>query len=115
MSILDNNGNAASITTTNGEGCGYVIPEFGIMMNNMLGEQDLNPFGFHNWNTVRRLPSMISPIIACKNNKPEVIIGSGGSNRIRSANIQVIINHLIKKMTLNDAVSSPRIHLEGNN
>ena len=115
ISVLDVNGNAVSVTTTNGEGSGHFIPEFGIMMNNMLGEEDLNPFGFHNWNTVRRLPSMISPIIACKNNKPKVIIGSGGSNRIRSANIQVIINHLIKKMTLNDAVSSPRIHLEGNN
>ena len=115
VSVMDKKGNAVSITTTNGEGSGHFISEFGIMMNNMLGEEDLNPFGFHKWKTVRRLPSMISPIIITKNNKPEIILGSGGSNRIRSANIQVIINLLIKKMSLEDAVSKSRIHLEGNN
>ena len=49
VSIIDKENNAASITTTNGEGCGYTIPEYGIMMNNMLGEEDLNPFDFINW------------------------------------------------------------------
>ena len=38
VSIIDKNGNAASVTTTNGEGCGYLIPELGVMLNNMLGE-----------------------------------------------------------------------------
>ena len=113
VSVLDKNGNAASITTTNGEGCGYVIPEYGIMMNNMLGEEDLNPFGFHKWDTRRRLPTMISPTIITKNNVPEYILGSGGSNRIRSANIQVIINLLIKNMNLNEAILKSRLHLEG--
>tara|TARA_B100000029_G_scaffold515060_1_gene620326 strand:- start:876 stop:2390 length:1515 start_codon:yes stop_codon:yes gene_type:complete len=114
VSVLDKNGNAASVTTTNGEGCGYIIPEFGIMMNNMLGEQDLNPFGFHNWNKARRLPTMISPIIICKNNKPKYILGSGGSNRIRSANIQVMFNLLHKNYSLEKAIDESRIHLEGN-
>ena len=114
VSILDKMGNAASITTTNGEGCGYVIPEYGIMMNNMLGEEDLNPFGFHKWNKKRRLPTMISPTIISKNNIPQYVLGSGGSNRIRSANIQVILNILYEKMNLYDAIEKPRIHLEGN-
>ena len=113
VSVLDKNGNAASITTTNGEGCGYVIPEYGIMMNNMLGEEDLNPFGFHKWDIKRRLPTMISPTIISKNNIPEYVLGSGGSNRIRSANIQVILNLIEKNMNLNDAIENPRIHLEG--
>ena len=59
ISVIDKNNNIASITTTNGEGCGYFISEYGIMMNNMLGEQDLNPYGFHKWETIRRLPTMI--------------------------------------------------------
>ena len=113
VSVLDKNGNAASITTTNGEGCGYIIPEFGIMMNNMLGEEDLNPFGFHKWRKRRRLPTMISPTIITDKNKPKFILGSGGSNRIRSANVQVILNLLHKGMTLDEAISQPRIHLEG--
>jgi len=114
VSILDKKGNAASITTTNGEGCGYIIPEYGIMMNNMLGEQDLNPFGFHIWDTPRRLPTMISPTMILKNNKPIYILGSGGSNRIRSANIQVILNLIHNNMSLEEAIHSPRMHLEGN-
>jgi len=114
VSILDKKGNAVSVTTTNGEGCGYIIPEFGIMMNNMLGEEDLNPFGYHKWGIRRRLPTMISPLIITKNNKPKYILGSGGSNRIRSANVQVILNLLNKKMSLKDAICEPRIHLEGN-
>ena len=89
------------------------MPEYGIMMNNMLGEEDLNPFGFHKWDTRRRLPTMISPTIITKNNVPEYILGSGGSNRIRSANIQVIINLLIKNMNLNEAILKSRVHLEG--
>ena len=115
ISILDKEGNAASITTTNGEGCGYVMPEYGIMMNNMLGEQDLNPFGFHIWDNPRRLPTMISPTIILKNNKPIYILGSGGSNRIRSANIQVILNLIHNNMSLEEAINAPRIHLEENN
>ena len=91
-----------------------VIPEFGILMNNMLGEEDLNPFGFHKWNNKRRLPTMLCPTIILKNNKPLYAIGSGGSNRIRSAITQVIINIIIKKMSLKEAVEKERIHLEGN-
>ena len=113
LSILDTNGNAVSITTTNGEGCGSIIPEYGIMMNNMLGEDDLNPFGFHQWDKKRRLPTMMSPTIITKNSKPQYILGSGGSNRIRSANIQVILNLLRNNMALHQAIDSPRIHLEG--
>ena len=114
VSVLDKMGNAISITTTNGEGCGSIIPKYGIMMNNMLGESDLNPFGFHKWQTKRRLPTMMSPTIITKGSKPKYILGSGGSNRIRSANVQVILNLLLKKMSLADAITAPRIHLEGN-
>ena len=114
VSIMDRFDNAVSITTTNGEGCGYVIPEYGIMMNNMLGEDELNPFGFHKWNKKRRLPTMVSPIIITENSKPKFVLGSGGSNRIRSANVQVILNLLIENLDLQEAISKPRIHLEGN-
>ena len=83
-------------------------------MNNMLGEHDLNPFGFHKWNKKRRLPTMMSPTIITQNSKAKYILGSGGSNRIRSANIQVILNLLFKNMNLSEAINAPRVHLEGN-
>ena len=113
VSIIDRMGNASSITTTNGESSGHVIPGTGVILNNMLGEQDLNPLGFHNWVDKKRMPTLISPsIIIDKNGEVQLTVGSAGSNRIRSAITQVMMNYLIKKMNLKDAVNAPRLHLE---
>tara|TARA_Y100001970_G_C14229963_1_gene857976 strand:- start:682 stop:2199 length:1518 start_codon:yes stop_codon:yes gene_type:complete len=113
-SIIDKKGNAVSVTTTNGEGSGHFIPEMGIMMNNMLGEEDLNPYGFHKWEKSRRLPTMISPTLIYKDNNLKYALGSGGSNRIRSAISQVVINLLINKLSLKNAIHHPRMHIENN-
>ncbi|MGB5960344.1 MAG: gamma-glutamyltransferase [Coleofasciculaceae cyanobacterium] len=114
ISVIDSEGNAASITTTNGEGSGYVIPGTGIMVNNMLGEEDLNPQGFHQWQENVRISSMMSPAIVLKNNQPEIVLGSGGSTRIRTAILQVISNIIDFKMPVQEAVDSPRVHWENN-
>ena len=45
--MLDGDGGACCVTCSNGEGAGIVVPGTGIHLNNMLGEQDLNPLGFH--------------------------------------------------------------------
>ena len=113
VSVIDKDLNSASVTTTNGEGCGYILPGTGIMMNNMLGETDLNPLGFHAYKHSMRLPTMVSPSMIMQNDKPLLLLGSGGSNRIRSAIVQVIINFLIKGMNISDAINAPRMHLEG--
>ena len=57
---------------------------------------------------------MISPSIIMKDKKPFILLGSGGSNRIRSAVIQVILNCIDKGHGIEEAILSPRIHLEGN-
>ena len=114
ISVIDSLGNAASVTTTHGEGSSYVIPGTGIMVNNMLGEADLNPYGFHNWQENTRISSMMAPTIVLKNNQPEIVLGSGGSNRIRTAILQVISNLIDFKMDVDVAVNSPRVHWEKN-
>jgi|TARA_Y100000310_G_scaffold288429_1_gene314016 gamma-glutamyltranspeptidase/glutathione hydrolase len=114
VSILDTEGNTASVTTTNGEGCGYILPDLGFMLNNMLGEEDLNPQGFHLHKPGDRLPSMVAPTIVMKNGAPAMVTGSAGSNRIRSAIVQVIVNVLYGDMEVEEAVVAPRIHVEGN-
>ena len=40
-------GACASVTCSNGSCSGVVVPGTGIHLNNMLGEQDLNPRGYH--------------------------------------------------------------------
>ena len=112
VSAIDGNGNAASVTTTNGEGSSYIIPGTGIMTNNMLGEADLHPNGFHQWQENVRISSMMAPTIILRDRQPEVVLGSGGSNRIRTAILQVVSNLIDFGMTVEDAVNSSRIHWE---
>jgi gamma-glutamyltranspeptidase / glutathione hydrolase len=61
ISVVDAEGNAAAATVSNGEGNGRIVPGCGFMLNNMLGEEDLNPGGFHQWLTGQRLGSMMTP------------------------------------------------------
>ncbi len=113
MSVADADGNLASLTISNGEGCAYVLPGTGIMLNNMLGEEDINPDGFHHWTENRRMASMMCPSVARVPDGGWVALGSGGSNRIRSAILQVLINMFEFDMSLEDSVNAPRLHLEG--
>lgn len=112
LAVIDEEGNAVSCTTTNGEGCGHVIPSSGIMLNNMMGEEDLNPHGWFAWDEGIRLPSMMAPTAVLKNGHPKLILGSAGSNRIRSAITTTMINNLEYGMNLHDSINSPRIHFE---
>ena len=112
VSAIDRDGNAASVTTTNGEGSSYVIPGTGIMMNNMLGEADLHPSGFHEWQPDVRISSMMSPTMVLDDHHPALVLGSGGSNRIRTAILQVLCNWADFDMSIEAAVNAPRIHWE---
>lgn len=113
ISVIDEKGNAASVTTSNGEGCGYIIPGTGVMMNNMLGEEDINPHGFHIQSPGARMSSMMSPTVVMKGGTPEIVLGSGGSNRIRNAIFQVILNIIDHKFPVSRAVNLPRVHWDG--
>ncbi|NPA16319.1 gamma-glutamyltransferase [Persephonella sp.] len=112
ISVIDSRGNAVSTTTTNGEGSGYIIPGTGIMLNNMLGEEDLNPEGFFKWKPYLRLPSMMSPTVVMKGEEIVLSLGSAGSNRIRSAILQVILNYTVFGMDIKTAIEKPRLHYE---
>ncbi len=112
VSAIDEFGNAASCTTSVGQGSAYFVPGTGIHMNNMLGEEDLNPQGFHKWQPDVRVSSNMTPTIVLKNGKPVLALGSGGANRIRTAIFQVLTNIFDFEMNLHDAVESPRMHFE---
>ncbi|MBL6958967.1 MAG: gamma-glutamyltransferase [Rhodospirillales bacterium] len=113
LSVIDGDGNAASLTLSNGEGAGYVVPGTAVMLNNMLGEEDINPHGFHQWPEDVRMSSMMAPSLIMTADGETVALGSGGSNRIRTAILQVILNHLEFGLSVEESVSAPRIHYEG--
>jgi len=60
-----------------------------------------------------RLASMMTPVVAVLGDGSQVALGSGGSNRIRSAILQVLVNVFEYGLALEDAVAAPRLHLEG--
>jgi gamma-glutamyltranspeptidase/glutathione hydrolase len=112
MSVIDTSGNAAACTVSNGEGCGYMVPGTGFMLNNMLGEEDLNPNGFFRWQPDTRVASMMSPTLAERGDGRLLALGSAGSNRIRTALLQVLCNTLARDMPIAEAINAPRLHVE---
>ena len=91
ISVMDADGGCASVTCSNGSCSGVVVPGTGMHLNNMLGEQDLNPLGYHRHEPGARVPSMMAPTVALRDGRPEVALGSAGSNRIRSAILQTLL------------------------
>ena len=113
ISVIDRHGMAVSVTTSNGEGSGIVVPGSGIHLNNMLGEEDINPLGFHMLAPGTTLPSMMAPSIFLADGRPAMVLGSGGSNRLRGAILQTLVRHRLLDQDIETAVHAPRLHNEG--
>lgn len=115
FSVMDELGNAVSVSLSNGEGNGYVVEGTGFMMNNMLGETALLPDGLHSWIPDARLSSMMAPTVATDGDgHPILIMGSGGAGRIPGAILQTLHNVLDLDMELQDAVNLSRMHWRKN-
>tara|TARA_R110000751_G_scaffold1968_18_gene7337 strand:+ start:1142 stop:2683 length:1542 start_codon:yes stop_codon:yes gene_type:complete len=112
ISAVDASGMAAALTLSNGEGCGLVVPGTGTMANNMLGEADLLPLGLDGWSPDTRLASMMAPTVMTWPDGSVAALGSGGSNRIRSAMAQAIARLADRGEALDRAVAAPRLHVE---
>ena len=110
--MVDGQGLHVSVTTSAGENAGFVVDGTGICLNNMLGEADLHPHGFHTLPPRARLMTMMTPVVVQQAGVPILAVGSGGSNRIRSAILQVLCNRLDFGLELDEAVNAPRIHFE---
>jgi gamma-glutamyltranspeptidase/glutathione hydrolase len=112
ISVIDAQGCACSATCTNGEGSGVVVPGTGMHINNVMGEEDLNPLGFHLHPAGRRMPSMMAPTMTMRAGEVELVLGSAGSNRIRSALLQTIVSVVDHGLPVREAVDAPRVHFE---
>lgn len=113
VSVIDGDGGCATVTCSNGACSGVVVPGTGVHLNNMLGEEDLNPSGFHSHTPGQRVPSMMAPTVVLADGGVEIAVGSAGSNRIRSAIVQTVANVVDAGMDAQAAVDAPRLHVEG--
>jgi gamma-glutamyltranspeptidase / glutathione hydrolase len=114
VSVVDAEGNAASLSASLGCGSAVVVPETGVHLNNMLGETDLNPSG-RTAPPGRRLSSMMAPSLVLRGDRPRLVVGSAGSVRLRGAILQIVVNVVAHGMTAEEAVEAPRVHMDGEN
>ena len=112
ISVVDERGNAASLTASIGSGSGVVVPGTGIHLNNMLGEYDLNPPG-QQARPGARLTSMMAPSLALASGLPRLVVGSAGSIRLRGAILQIVVNVVHHGLPVEEAIEAPRVHFEG--
>ncbi len=111
-SAVDDTGLGCSITMSAGYGSGDMPPGTGIWLNNCLGELELNKHGLDIGPPGCRLPSNMAPSVARSDENKVLAVGSPGADRITTAILQTLVNHLLLNMPLDDAVRHPRAHVE---
>ena len=75
VSAVDSDGTACAITASSGYGSGATVPGTGLMLNNCLGEPELNRLGLHALAPGTRLASNMAPSVA------RSVVGGGARDR----------------------------------
>jgi len=122
FSILDNEGNAVSVTTTlNGRyGSKVVVNGAGFFLNNQMDDFSIKPGVPNQFGLVgnvanaiepnKRMLSSMTPTIVEKNDKLFMVLGTPGGSTIITSVFQTIMNVVSFDMTMNQAVNVPRVH-----
>jgi gamma-glutamyltranspeptidase / glutathione hydrolase len=111
VSAVDSDGNACTITMSSGYSAGLVIPGTGILLNNALGEVELNRLGVHALAPGTRLASNMAPTTARSAAGRVLAIGSPGADRITTALMLVLGQGCLHDRDLQSAIAAPRVHL----
>jgi gamma-glutamyltranspeptidase/glutathione hydrolase len=121
LSVVDDDGNAVSITTTlNGWfGCGLFVEGAGFFLNNEMDDFAAAPGKPNTYGLVqgeanavgpgKRMLSSMSPVVAWRGDEV-LVLGSPGGPRIPTATAQVLLNLVVDSDELQAAVNRPRIH-----
>ncbi len=122
FSIVDQFGNAASVTTTlNGSyGARVVVEGGGFLLNNEMDDFSAKPgvpnmFGLVGGkaNAIapgKRMLSSMTPTILEKNDSLFMVVGTPGGSTIITSVFQTILNVVEHGMTMQEAVAAPRFH-----
>ena len=108
ISVVDGNGDAASLSCSLGSSGGIVVPGTGLQLNNMLGETHL----VGEKRPGERVTSLMAPSILLHGGRPRLVVGSAGSSRLHGAILQVVANVAARGLGVSEAVAAPRIHFE---
>jgi gamma-glutamyltranspeptidase / glutathione hydrolase len=121
-SIIDDDGNAASVTYTLNDwfGARVTAAGTGVLLNNEMddftakvGEPNLFGLVQGEANAIepgKRPLSSMAPTIVTRDGKPFLILGTPGGSRIITAVLLTILNVIDYRMDVQHAVSAPRFH-----
>jgi len=113
FSIADRDGNAVCVTQSLGSpfGCGVVMPEHGLCLNNFLywGEAALGTRNQLVPGAPLALP--LAPSIATRDGEPVLVLGTPGSYGICQTQSQVMVQHVDYGLPLQEAIEAPRARL----
>jgi|LSQX01.3.fsa_nt_gb gamma-glutamyltranspeptidase/glutathione hydrolase len=122
LSVVDEEGNAVSVTTTiNGlYGSRVVVGGAGFILNNEMDDFSAKPgapnlFGLLGTesNAIepgKRMLSTMTPTIVLKNKKPYLVLGTPGGSTILTSVFQTIINIIEFELSVEDAINKPKFH-----
>lgn len=122
LSVIDNQGNAVSVTTTlnNNYGSKTVVGGAGFLLNDEMDDFSAKPGSPNLYGAVggkanaiepgKRMLSSMAPTIVLKNNHPFLVAGTPGGTTIPTSVLQTIVNVIDFNMTTNDAVNQPKFH-----
>jgi gamma-glutamyltranspeptidase/glutathione hydrolase len=111
VSAADSDGTVCAITASSGYGSGATVPGTGMMLNNCLGEPELNRLGLHALTPGTRLASNMAPSVGRRDDGSALAVGSPGADRITTALMQVIGRNALLGMEIGDAIEAPRAHV----
>ncbi len=122
LSIIDNDGNAVSVTTTlnGGYGSRTVVTGAGFLLNNEMDDFSVKPGVPNMYGAVgneknaiapnKRMLSSMTPTIVLQSGKPYMVVGTPGGTTIPTSVYQTLVNVLEFKMNASDAVNQPKFH-----
>ena len=122
ISIVDNEGNAVSLTTTlNGSyGSKTVVGGAGFLLNNEMDDFSVKPGVPNLYGSIgseanaiapgKRMLSSMTPAIILKNGQPFLVVGTPGGTTIPTSVFQSILNILVFGKTPEEAVNLPKFH-----
>jgi gamma-glutamyltranspeptidase/glutathione hydrolase len=111
--VVDETGNAVTLTHTLTSCSGVVVPGTGFSWNDCVALMDPRPGRPNSYVPGRRRASAIAPTIVFKDDAPWLVLGAPGGWSVTSGVLQTLVNILDFGLSPTEAVVAPRLHSEG--
>jgi gamma-glutamyltranspeptidase/glutathione hydrolase len=111
--VVDDAGNAVSLTHTLGSASGVVTPGLGFGYNDYMNCFDPRPGTPNSVRPGKTRVTMMTPTMVFDEGRLRVCVGAPGGTKIVTGVLQVLVNLLDHGMSPVEAVSAPRVDFQG--